>query len=128
MPVRGIRGAVQADQDSPQAILKATRELLEAMITENPGLAPQEIASAWFTVTSDLHSAYPAKAARELGWTDVPLMDACEIPVPSGLERCIRVLIHWNTDQPQHAIRPVYLGGAAVLRPEFTRSKSGGPL
>ncbi len=80
---------------------------------------PQDLASALFTVTEDLSAAYPAAAARELGWTDVPLICAREIPVPGGLPRCIRVLLHWNTDLPQSAIRHVYLGAAAALRPDL---------
>jgi chorismate mutase len=79
-----------------------------------------DLASAFFTVTEDLHSAYPSQAARELGWQHVPLICSREIPVPGGLPRCIRVLLHWNTDLPQHAIRHVYLGGAAELRPDLT--------
>ncbi len=118
MPVRGIRGATTAAADQPAAITEATRELLGAILAANPDLRPQDLASAQFTVTEDLSAAYPAAAARELGWTDVPLICAREIPVPGGLPRCIRVLLHWNTDLPQSAIRHVYLGAAAALRPD----------
>lgn len=124
MPVRGIRGAVQAEENSPGSILKATRELLLAIIEANPGLQPEQIASAMFTVTSDLTTAYPAKAARELGWELVPLMCAQEIPVPGALPCCIRILLHWNTDLPQSSIRPVYLGAAAILRPDLIQPKT----
>ncbi len=124
MPVCGIRGAVQAEIDTPESILAATRELLEALRAANPALQQDDIASVFFTMTSDLNSAYPAQAAREIGWSIVPLMCAQEIPVPGSLPRCIRVLIHWNTDLPQRAIRPVYLGAAAALRPEFARIDS----
>lgn len=119
MPVRGIRGAFVADKDHPESILKATRELLEAISRANPNLVPEEIASVIFTTTSDLSSAYPAKAARQLGWLTVPLLCTQEIPVPGGLPRCIRVLIHWNTDLSQSAVKHVYLGEAAKLRPDL---------
>jgi chorismate mutase len=75
-----------------------------------------EIASAFFTVTPDLSSAFPARAARDLGWQHVALLDAQEIPVPGSLPRCVRVLIHWNTHKRQDEVRHVYLRGAASLR------------
>ncbi len=121
MPVRGIRGAVVAISDQPETILQATRELLAGLIEANPGLQAEDIASAIFTVTADLNSEYPARAARQMGWDAVPLMCAQEIPVPGSLPRCIRVLLHWNTELPQNAVRPVYLGAAARLRPDITR-------
>ena len=120
MPVRGIRGATVASQDQPEIILAATRELLEAMCAANPLLQPEDLASAIFTATSDLTSVYPARAARQLGWVQVPLLSAREIDVPGGLPRCIRVLLHWNTDLPQPAIRHIYLGAAASLRPDLS--------
>jgi chorismate mutase len=113
-----VRGATVASGDQPEAILAATRELLEAMVAANPGLEAEDIASVFFTVTEDLRSAYPAFAARQLGWSAVPMLDAIEIPVPGGMPRCIRVLIHWNTSLPQKEIRHVYLGEAAQLRPD----------
>lgn len=122
MPVRGIRGAVQASADTPEAILDSTRRLLLALMEANPALHAEEIASVFFTVTEDLNAAYPAQSAREMGWGSVPLMCAREIPAPGSLPRCIRVLIHWNTEQAQDSIRPVYLGAAASLRPEFGRA------
>lgn len=130
MPVRGIRGAIQAEENSAGAILKATRELLSAILEANPTLQVEEIASAVFTVTSDLDAAYPAKAARELGWEQVPLMCAQEIPVPGALSRCIRVLLHWNSDLPQSAVRHVYSGAAAYLRPDLAQAgpTTGGAL
>ena len=123
MSVRGIRGATVAAENTPEAILSATRELLTAIVAANPGLAPEDIASAIFTVTPDLDAAFPAQAARQLGWKHVPLMCAREIPVPGSLPRCIRVLLHWNTDRPQSAIRPVYLRAAASLRPDLAKDK-----
>lgn len=120
MPVRGVRGANAAESDTPQAILSATRELLEAMLAANPGLQTSDLAAAFFTVTHDLSAAHPARAARELGWGDVPLMCAQEIPVPGSLARCIRVMLLWNTELPQSAVRHVYLGQAASLRPDLS--------
>lgn len=124
MPVRGIRGATVADADHPEVILSATRELLTSVCLANPSLLKEDIASVLFTVTNDLQSVYPAQAARQLGWDSIPLMCAMEIPVPGGLCHCIRVLIHWNTDLPQEAIRPVYLGAAISLRPDIYRTDS----
>ena len=121
MPVRGVRGATVVDNDNAQEIIAATNELLSAILDANPTLQTADLASAFFTVTDDLGSAYPARAARELGWVDVPLMCAREIPVPGGLERCIRVLLHWNTGLPQETIHHVYLGAAANLRPDLIK-------
>jgi chorismate mutase len=119
MSIRGVRGATVASRDEPEVILSATRELLNALLKANPSMQDENIASALFTVTSDLTSVHPAKAARQQGWEQVPLMCALEIPVPDSLPRCIRVLLHWNTDLPQSAVRHVYLGAAASLRPDL---------
>ena len=120
MSVRGVRGATTASKDQPEAILSATRELLAALLRANPEMLTVDIASALFTVTDDLSSVYPARAARELGWNEVPLLCTREIPVPGGVERCIRILLHWNTDLTQSEIRHVYLGDAASLRPDIS--------
>ncbi len=121
MPMRGIRGATTVCKNEVQEILTATRQLLQAILEENPTLEPEDIASILFTVTDDLQTAYPARAAREMGWSEVPMMCAGEIPVPGGLPRCIRVLLHWNTELPQRAICHVYLGEAVSLRPDWVR-------
>lgn len=127
MSLRGIRGATTVDhpdgkhQDA-RSILFATRELLLAICEANPTLRPADIASVFFTVTEELHAAYPAQAAREMGWEDVPLMDAQEIPVPGSVPNCIRVLIHWNTSLPQKEIHHVYLHDAGQLRPDLVRA------
>ena len=120
MPVRGVRGAIVVDQDEPEAILLATRQLLQTILDANPGMQTADLASASFTVTDDLNSVYPARAARQMGWNQVPLMCAREIPVPGSLPHCIRVLLHWNTDLPQFAVCHVYLGAAASLRPDLS--------
>jgi chorismate mutase len=122
--VRGVRGAVVAEEDHPQAISRATKALLEAVMAANPTLNPDDLASVFFTVTADLSSAYPAKAARDLpGWNQVPLLCNQEISVPEGLARCIRVLLHWNTTLPQKAVHHVYLGEAIRLRPDWNASE-----
>jgi chorismate mutase len=118
MSCRGIRGAITVNTDSETAILGATRQLL-ARIVEANDVDVADIASAFFTVTPDLTSAFPARAARELGWHHVALLDAQEIPVPGSLPRCVRVLIHWNTSWSQAEIQHVYLGEALSLRPDL---------
>ncbi len=118
MRCRGLRGATTADDNSAGAILAATRELLERLVARN-ALDLADIASAFFTVTDDLDAAYPALAARELGWNEVALLCAREIPVPGSVTRCIRVLLHINTTKGQGDLRHVYLREASVLRPGF---------
>lgn len=120
MPVRGVRGAIDVSEDQSESILAATKELLAAILETNPTLRSEDLVSGIFTTTEDLSSAYPARAAREMGWNQVPMICSREIPVPGGLARCIRVLLHWNTDLPQQAIRHVYLGAAASLRPDLS--------
>jgi len=119
MTIRGIRGATTVRSDNPDLILQATRELLEAILYENDGMQLDEIASTFFTTTEDIASAYPALAARQMGWDQVPMMCAREIPVPGSLPLCIRVLIHWNTDKEQNKIHHVYLHNAVNLRPDL---------
>ena len=118
MICRGIRGATTVEENTAEAILAATGELLARMVEAN-GLAAEELASALFTVTPDLDAVFPAQAARQLNWSQVPLLDALEIPVPGSLPRCVRVLIHWNTERSQAEVRHVYLRGAAGLRPDL---------
>ncbi|MDK2981383.1 MAG: chorismate mutase [Chloroflexota bacterium] len=122
MNMRGIRGATTIESDTSTNVLAATCELLEAMLAANTGLEPAAIGSAIFTVTDDICSAFPARAARELGWATVPMLDGREIPVPGGLPLCIRVLLHWNTDREQAEIRHIYLRGARALRPDLESS------
>jgi chorismate mutase len=129
MPCRGIRGATSVASDTAEEILTATRELL-AHIVEANQVRPEDIASVLFTVTPDLSAAFPARAARELGWQHVPLLDAQEVPVPGSLPRCIRVLLHWNTATAQEKVRHVYLRDAASLRPDLAagaQAEAGGP-
>jgi chorismate mutase len=119
MAVRGIRGATTTEDDSAEAILEATTDLLEQITAENQ-LDAQDIAGAWFTTTTDLNAEFPATAARRLGWTHVPLLCAHEMEVPRtnarSIPRCIRVLLLVNTERPGAAMRFVYLRSARNLR------------
>lgn len=119
---RGIRGATSAAANTPEAILEATRELLSALAERN-ALSLDDIASAFFTVTADLDAVHPALAARQLGWEGVALLCAREIPVPGDVPRCIRVLLHVNTELPASSLRHVYLGAAAALRPDLAATE-----
>jgi len=119
MTTRGVRGATTITKDGKEEVLSATCELLDAILTANPDLKTEDIASAVFTVTEDIASIYPALAARQMGWNLVPMMCAREIPVPDSLPLCIRVLIHWNTDREQQEIKHVYLRDAVQLRPDL---------
>lgn len=116
--VRAVRGATTVDADEPGAIREHTRELLAALVASN-GVEPTSIVSAIFTVTRDLESEFPARAARDLGWTDVPLLCVHEMNVPGALPRCIRVLLHVESDRAREEMRHVYLRGAIVLRPDL---------
>ena len=118
MTCRGIRGAVCAEANRVEAILEATTLLLEHIVEAND-LVVEDLVSATFTATHDLDAAYPARAARALGWSHVPLLCMQEMAVPGSLRRCIRVLLHWNTDQSPEEIRHVYLGAARGLRPDL---------
>jgi len=112
---RGLRGATTVPENSAAAILEATRELLQAIVAAN-GIDEPEIASVIFTATPDVDAAYPAAAARRLGWTRTALMCVQEMAVPGSLPRCIRVLIHWNTDRSLDELRHIYLREARSLR------------
>jgi chorismate mutase len=115
---RAIRGATTVESDTPEQIRRATRELLETIVARN-GITSADVISAIFTVTHDLTSEFPAHAARELGWLDVPLLCTLEIPVPGSLVRCIRVLLHVETEGSRAGIRHVYLHDARTLRPDL---------
>jgi chorismate mutase len=119
MMIRGVRGAITVEEDSAEAIWQAADELLRAIVEAN-GIEEEDVASVIFTTTPDLTAAYPAKAARDLGWTQAALMGMQEMNVPGGLAQCIRVLIHWNTTRRQHELQHIFLRGAAVLRPDLS--------
>ncbi len=115
MYCRGIRGATTVERNNREEILAATDEMLRLLIEKND-LRPEDIASALFTLTDDLNAVFPAVAARRLGWTEVPLMCAREIPVPDSLGKCVRVLLHVNTTRSAAEIQHVYIRGAVKLR------------
>ncbi|GHO45554.1 chorismate mutase [Ktedonospora formicarum] len=115
---RGIRGAITVQKNTEEEISVATKELLGHLVREN-NLQLEDIASALFTMTDDLNACFPAQAAREIGWTDVPLMCMREIPVPGSLGMCIRVLLHVNTTRSNTEVRHVYLRDAIKLRPHY---------
>jgi chorismate mutase len=118
---RGIRGATTTPANQREAILSATRDLLQQIVEAND-VTPTDIASIFFTMTPDLDAEYPALAARQMGWTNVPLLCAQEIARTGGLPQAIRVLIHWNTTLSQTEIHHIYINGAEVLRPDFASS------
>ncbi|MGC9349628.1 MAG: chorismate mutase [Anaerolineae bacterium] len=123
MRCRGVRGATTVEHNTAEAILAATRELLTKMKTRND-FAVEDIASVIFTATPDLDAVYPAVAARELGWTETPLLCVQEMAVSGSLRSCIRVLLHWNTDRDAVDVQHVYLEGARVLRPDLVEDAS----
>lgn len=123
MAVRGIRGAISVPANTSDEVLSATRELLREILRANALDDFGEIISAIFTTTPDLTAAFPAEAARELGMNHVPLLCASEINVPQGMPRCIRVLLHVNTDRAQSEVVHVYLRDAKRLRPDMTSAQ-----
>ena len=122
MNCRGIRGATSVEANEAGAIIAATRELLEQMVAAN-NLAIEDVASVIFTATHDLDADYPARAAREMGWNNVPLLCLQEMTVPNSLPRCIRILILWNTDRTSDQIKHVYLRRASSLRPDLAKEE-----
>ena len=117
--IRGVRGATTADDNSRDSILTAARQLLALMIRVN-GIEKEDVASAVFTSTRDLDAEFPALAARQLGWLEVPLLCTHEISVPGSLGSCLRILIHWNTDKSQADVQHVYIKEAVRLRPDLS--------
>lgn len=117
MRCRGIRGATTVDKNSPEAILEATTELLTELVRAN-NLQMEDIASAFFSTTTDLDAEFPAVAANRLGWTHVALLCGHEMNVPGSLRQCLRVLLHVNTEKGQQELVHVYLRGAKDLRPD----------
>ena len=112
---RGLRGATTAESNTAEDIYAATREMLEALVEAND-IVESDLAMAYFTVTNDLNAAFPAAAARQLGWNNTALMCSTEIPVPNGLPSCIRVLILINTEKEPEELHNVYLKGTETLR------------
>ena len=120
MPCRGVRGATTVATNDREEILSATRQLLALMIRLN-GIESRDVASVVFSTTRDLDAEFPALAARQLGWLDVPLMCGHEMAVPGSLPLCIRVMLHWNTEKEQNEIEHFYVREANRLRPDLTK-------
>ena len=118
---RGIRGATTVEVNEKKAILAATRELLTLMVEAN-GIEVEDVASVIFSTTPDLNATFPAIAARQMGWHDSALFCTHEMNVPGALEKCIRVLIHWNTTKGLKEIEHIYIRGAKNLRPDRLKS------
>ncbi len=118
---RGLRGATTARANTKEAILEATREMLERLMEAN-ALQKDSVAAAIFTTTRDLNAEFPAVAARLMGWEHVALLDAHEMDVPDGLASCIRTLVLINTDKQAHELVNVYLRGAVNLRARGTEA------
>lgn len=117
---RGVRGATTVEANTREGILEETRKLLALIIRFN-GIEAEDVASAVFTVTRDLDAEFPALAARQLGWLDVPLLCSYEVNVPGSLCRCIRVLVLWNTTKSQKQVTHVYMKDAQRLRPDLSK-------
>ncbi|TDX53315.1 chorismate mutase [Orenia marismortui] len=122
--IRGIRGAITVMNNDKNEILSATKELLEEIVESN-NIDQDMIASVIFSMTSDLNQAFPAVAAREIGWTAVPLFCSQELEVEGALKKCIRVLIHYNTNKKADEIRHIYLREAKKLRPDLIKKGEG---
>ena len=122
MVVRGIRGAITVDEDKPEEIKARTQELLTALVSEN-NIDVEDIASALFSVSPDIKSAFPAEAARSMGWNMVPLFCFQEIEVEGAMPGCIRCLLHVNTLKKQDEIRHIYLREAVKLRQDLVNSR-----
>lgn len=117
---RGVRGATTVAENTREEILTATRQLVALMVRRNE-IDPKDVASAIFTTTPDLDAEFPALAARQLGWLEVPLLCGHEMATPGSLPRCIRVLVHWNTTKTQNEIQHVYVRDAVKLRPDLCK-------
>lgn len=122
---RGLRGATTVAANTREDILEGTRELLEQLVAANQ-IEVEDVASVIFSTTRDLNAEYPAVAARQLGWLDVALFCCHEMDVEGSLQRCIRVLIHWNTTRRQNELRHVYLRDAVSLRPDRAMQSTTG--
>src|SRR5437763_3950271 len=120
MAVRAVRGAIQLDHDDRDHLLAGVTELIKSVLEQN-GFAADDLISILFTATPDLRSEFPALAARELGFGDVPLMCATEIDVPHAMPRVLRLMAHVETDKPRSAVQHVYLRGAVALRRDIAQ-------
>ena len=118
MKVRGVRGATTSDSNSREDILLAAHDLITGIIEANE-IVVDDVASILFSTTADLNAEFPAVAARNLGFTNTALECLVEMNVPGSLARCIRVLMHVNSDKQQNEIRHIYLKNAKSLRADL---------
>jgi chorismate mutase len=116
--VRALRGATTIDADTADDVRARTIALLEQMIERN-GVDHDDIISVLFTATDDIHSMFPASAARDIGFGDIPLICARELDITSATPFCIRVLMHLSTPRSRSELRHVYLEGASGLRDDL---------
>lgn len=126
--IRGVRGAVTVKADKPEEILAETRRLVLEMAKENR-IEPEDVASVIVSTTTDISSAFPAKAVRTIDqWTYVPVMCTHEMDVPGSMPLCIRIMMHVNTAISQKEIKHIYLNEAVKLRPDLQGSKEASSL
>lgn len=118
--MRGVRGATTVEADDAAMITERVQELVTAMVAVND-VDRADIASIFFSATGDLSAKFPATAARELGYGDVPLFGMRELDVVDMMPRCVRVLIHWNTTKTNNQIHHVFQHGAQTLRADLTK-------
>ena len=116
--VRAVRGATTVSENSEQEIINQTKFMLQSIIEQNE-IKLDDIISVYFSVTTDLDTVFPAKGARELGWTNIPLLDSVSPNVKGSLDKCIRVMLHFNTDKTNNQIKHIYLNDAVKLRPDL---------
>jgi chorismate mutase len=117
---RGVRGATTVQENTKEAILQATRQMMALLIRRNQ-IESADVASVTFTVTKDINAEFPALAARQMGWLEVPLLCGYEIDVPGSLQKCVRVMVLWNTPKKQAEIQHVYIHDAVRLRPDLCK-------
>ncbi len=122
---RSIRGAIDVSENTRRCILERSRELLQTILSEND-VDVEDVIAILFTATADLDAIYPAHAARELGFTETALMCMQEMHVVGSLEKCLRVMVLWNSVKKQNEMRHVYLGQAARLRPDLIENNHRG--
>ena len=120
MPVRALRGATTLDADTPDHIRERVKALMAALYERN-GLDNDQIISILITGTADITTFHPVTAARGFGLDDIPLIGAQELAIDGTLARCVRVLVHVETERPRSELRHVFLEGAIVLRPDLAQ-------
>ncbi len=116
--VKAVRGATTVNNNSETEIISATKDLLQQIVQKND-INIDDIISIIFVVTKDLNACFPAKSARELEWTSVPLIDCVSPDVSGSLQKCIRILLHFNSDKNLSQVKHIYLNNAVTLRPDL---------